>query len=269
MGSVRACPICTNSYGGAVVPTLLTCCQNHVCFDCAEKDRNAQISQLVGNKTKIGCMFCKELFHSGKETPWKVNRPFISLIGIEVDMSAVKESQAAMQTVSKWPRNAEVGAVSSLADPLNGEISTAASTAANRHRSLDNLQTENPKCIEGDEWQNSRYFPEITRTKSDTTQNGAPEASISSVGRLRRDKLPARDDAVGTYDSSGESRFSYTSTKDEAKMEACACYDEETICNRELSQSSPISREQLHCLTGGIRGGKRNPGTFSCWSICS
>lgn len=103
MSAERTCGICTNVYGGKVVPTLLICCLKHVCFNCAESDRNVKISQLVGNRKAIKCMFCNQLFHSSKETPWKVNKPLIELSGIEVDMSAVKEAQSAMTMMQVTP----------------------------------------------------------------------------------------------------------------------------------------------------------------------
>ena len=106
MSATRTCQICDHEYGGTdVVPTLLTCCLNHVCFGCAEKDRNAKIVLLTKNRKMIKCMFCNQLFHSSKETPWKVNKPFIELSGIEVDLRAVKESEAAMQEAPEAPKN--------------------------------------------------------------------------------------------------------------------------------------------------------------------
>ena len=106
MNDLRACQVCCNEYGGTVVPTMLICCLNQVCFGCAEKDRNAKIALLTGNRKMIKCMLCNQEFHSSKETPWKVNKPFIESNSIEVDLSAVKEAQVAMQqSASSAPNN--------------------------------------------------------------------------------------------------------------------------------------------------------------------
>ena len=92
------CSICRNDYGGQCIPTLLTCClKGNVCFECAESDRAAKISNLTGNRKKIQCMFCNKLFHSVNDTPWIVNKPLIEKTGIEVDMSSVRDAQAARQ----------------------------------------------------------------------------------------------------------------------------------------------------------------------------
>ena len=94
---MSSCQICTNDYGGKVVPTILTCCLADICFDCGEKDRVAKISNLTGNRKKIQCMLCNKEFHSANDTPWIVNMPLIRSNGIEVDMSAVRQAQAARQ----------------------------------------------------------------------------------------------------------------------------------------------------------------------------
>ena len=47
----------------------------------------------------IKCLFCNQLFHSGKDTPWTVNKPFIKSTGIDVDLSSVREAQSAMRMV--------------------------------------------------------------------------------------------------------------------------------------------------------------------------
>jgi len=98
---MSSCQICTNEYGGKVVPTTLTCCgEDTICFDCLEKDRVAKISNLTGNRKKIKCMLCNEEFHSVNDKPWVVNKTLIRLTGIEVDLSCVREAQAARQLAS-------------------------------------------------------------------------------------------------------------------------------------------------------------------------
>jgi len=37
----------------------------------------ARITELMGNKNSIKCMFCNRKYHNRKETPWKVNNHFI------------------------------------------------------------------------------------------------------------------------------------------------------------------------------------------------
>lgn len=94
MGS---CPICTNNYGGNVVPTILACCSGHACYRCCEKDRVAKISKPAYYNKMIECMFCIKRFHCFNETPWIVNIPFIGVTGIEVDMSDVRQAQGSIE----------------------------------------------------------------------------------------------------------------------------------------------------------------------------
>ena len=99
--SYRSCGICFENYGAVtddgttVIPMHLSCCGNHLCFDCAEKYRAEEISKLSGNRKKIPCFSCKQLFHSSKDTPCSVARAHIGLLGIEVGTSAVREAEAA------------------------------------------------------------------------------------------------------------------------------------------------------------------------------
>ena len=102
---MSACSICTNDYGGQCIPTLLTCCLGNVCFGCAENDRASKISNLTGNRKQIQCMFCNKPFHSVKDTPWVVNKTLIEMTGIEVDMSSVREAQAAMKLAASTRSN--------------------------------------------------------------------------------------------------------------------------------------------------------------------
>ena len=114
------------------MPTLLICCKTHVCYSCAEIYRNEQISELTGNKKKIQCMHCRNKFHSSKETPWIVNNPFIEDSGIDVDLTFVKETQAAMKEATmtnnqrKGPsrqRRPDGGATLNKCKPKSREIS--------------------------------------------------------------------------------------------------------------------------------------------------
>ena len=54
---------------------------------------------MTGNRRKIKCMYCNNLFHSSKDTPWTVNRVYVRLLGIEVDTSAVREAEAARTSI--------------------------------------------------------------------------------------------------------------------------------------------------------------------------
>eukprot|EP00984_Skeletonema_dohrnii_P005955 scaffold2112_cov85-Skeletonema_dohrnii-CCMP3373.AAC.4 len=73
------------------------CYCRDVCFICVEKDRNSQIAQLEGNRKKISCILCRQKYHCSKDTPWRVNHLFIEYTGIDVDLTDVRETQAAMQ----------------------------------------------------------------------------------------------------------------------------------------------------------------------------
>ena len=79
------------------MPALMTCCTRHACYDCAEKDRNTKITHLKRNEKKIACMFCGRKFHSSKDTPWIVNDHLIEVMGIDVDLTLVRETQASLR----------------------------------------------------------------------------------------------------------------------------------------------------------------------------
>jgi len=61
-------------------------------------------------------MFCNQKYHCSKETPWKVNNHFIEESGIDVDLTFVRETQAAMKAAMtnqrKGPRRHPNAAVS-------------------------------------------------------------------------------------------------------------------------------------------------------------
>ena len=82
------------------MPALFTCCTNHTCYDCAEKYRNDKITQLKRNEKKIPCMWCGRKFHSSKDTPWVVNNHLIEVMGIDVDLTHVREIQASFRGVA-------------------------------------------------------------------------------------------------------------------------------------------------------------------------
>ena len=101
--SALSCGICVNDYGGMIVPMHLSCCQNHICFDCAEKDRARQIGELIGNKKQIKCIYCNRLFHSSKETPWSVNKTLIEVANMTVDLSGVRAAQGTIMPAQVLP----------------------------------------------------------------------------------------------------------------------------------------------------------------------
>lgn len=85
------CGICTNNYGGKIVPIMMMCCANHVCFDCVEKDRVVKIANLTRNRKKINCIYCTKPFHSKNDTPWQISKHFMQANGIKVDTKAMRE----------------------------------------------------------------------------------------------------------------------------------------------------------------------------------
>ena len=91
------------------MPTLLSYCTQHVCVNCAETDRSLKIAELRGNHKRIKCILCREHFHSQKETPWKVNVPFIQTLNLDVDLSQVRTVQAAKQGAPSNALHASAG----------------------------------------------------------------------------------------------------------------------------------------------------------------
>ena len=79
------CRICTEGYGGRIVPVLMTCCGAQLCIDCFEASKASQVAQLSGRARSCRCDFCRASYHSTKSTPWVKNIPFIDALGIEID----------------------------------------------------------------------------------------------------------------------------------------------------------------------------------------
>jgi len=74
--SLEICNICFEPYNvgpSAEDPTdrrpVLTpnCCGNTLCMQCAEFHRATRVAELSGNRKKIPCPFCNELFHPENE----------------------------------------------------------------------------------------------------------------------------------------------------------------------------------------------------------
>lgn len=207
------------------MPTILSCCQNHVCFACAESDRAKKISELTGNAKRIQCMYCNRLFHSSRDTPWIVNKTLIEFSGLDVDLSAVREAQSAM-------RDAPARRVAAQA---TGGSGVATSGGAGIKEEYD---TDTDEEVE-----------DIARDLSEAGGMGGANNATSQEEH---------------GDSDDGSRFSHVSEPCDIPEERdCASDAQETTendaRNNPLRQSCLITREQLHCITGGKRGGHKNP----------
>jgi hypothetical protein len=115
---------------------------NHVCYNCAENDRSTKITNLTGNNKQIKCMFCNQKYHSSKATPWKVNTHFIEESGIDVDLTLVRETQAAMEAIitnnqkKKGPRRRPEDPDNSNDTPYAASTSSDAGTNLRRSKRL-------------------------------------------------------------------------------------------------------------------------------------
>ena len=77
--SEEQCPICTEEYGGQVVPVIFACCEQHACSACAEACRASKVGELVGNRKRIPCMLCNSMYHS-RGVNWSINWLAIKLM---------------------------------------------------------------------------------------------------------------------------------------------------------------------------------------------
>ena len=170
---MSSCQICTNDYGGKVVPTTLTCCgEDTICFDCLEKDRVVKISNLTGNRKKIKCMLCNKEFHSVNDTPWNVNKTFIRLTGIGVDLSCVREAQAAMQLASSTRKDVVSRRSQRNVDHINNEES------GDDRGSDNNDSTSTSSEIETHESDEESRFSTIDEEKKDEEEVLEEEESV-------------------------------------------------------------------------------------------
>jgi len=169
----RLCVICTNDYGGRIVPAMLTCCMNHVCYDCAESDRSRKITDLEGNRKLIRCIFCNQKYHCSKETPWKVNNHFIEESGIDVDLTFVRETQAAMtagvtNNQRKGPRRRpETSSLNNAADNSNVVVRQNVPRSSGRGDGEGGEDTE----VEIIDLSNNQDSPSIALTNRDAGTN--------------------------------------------------------------------------------------------------
>ena len=198
MSTTLTCQICTNGYGGTVVPAILMCCGEQVCFDCAEKDRNSKISELIGNRKFIKCMLCNQEFHSSKHTPWKVNKPFIELMGIEVDLSAVKKAQEDMQNASVQKKK------NRRHNPGRAVQGRAQEMAENQQGAEGATSVSDPPVGGGDEQRSSSMVCNVKKKK-------AKRKRLKENGQDKR--VRAR---VSDHDTAAE-QFAYLLERDEAE----------------------------------------------------
>ncbi|KAL9187021.1 hypothetical protein ACHAXT_010741 [Thalassiosira profunda] len=181
MSSMLSCIICASDYGGRVVPTQLGCCRRHICFDCAEKHRNAKIAELTGNRKQIPCPLCNRPFHSRNDTPWVVNEAHIELVkeksGVEVDLTAVREAEAARG------------------------IAAASTSSSNNPREIVRVVT--------------RDAADHTETEAVDTGDVNDSAALASTASSATGS--PNHDEQSTYDSDEESRFSHNEDESNAQ----------------------------------------------------
>ena len=151
---MNECSVCREDFGGKVVPAILTCCGEEICYECGENYRVAKISNLTGNRKKIKCLLCNAEFHSINDTPWIVNKPMIKRLNLQVDLSCVREAQAARH-LAYSTRNYD-----------------AVSRRSQRTSNIDVNKTlpKSPKCQFGHKYGN--IYPSITRSDS---MGGSPQ----------------------------------------------------------------------------------------------
>eukprot|EP00985_Skeletonema_marinoi_P004727 scaffold2051_cov139-Skeletonema_marinoi.AAC.11 len=190
------CPICTNEYGGKVVPTLLMCCCRDVCFICVEKDRNSQIAQLEGNRKKISCILCRQKYHCSKDTPWRVNHLFIEYSGIDVDLTDVRETQAAMLGAAlnnhrRGPRRSTAADANSSDDSDNARVINAATDAnGGQEGGADGSEDMDVSQHDVDITSNDEESATSAKTDDEEEQDeGSPQEENSLHGPKRGDAI--------------------------------------------------------------------------------
>ena len=198
---MRACPICSKAYGGAVLPAVLVCCGGHLCVDCGEGHRQAD--------SKPKCAFCKTLWN---ETPWAINRPLIAEAGIKCDPPPPQRGS----------KNFPVG---------NYEEDRDTQSGPKRRR-----QSNNPggpkieECATDDEHPSS----DVVKTEHHDTDYGS------------------ESDAEG-------SRFSLVSDIDDGHDAETEPIIKDPPSPEHVKSSKRLPRKKFNCLTGGKRGGYKNP----------
>eukprot|EP00985_Skeletonema_marinoi_P004460 scaffold1947_cov241-Skeletonema_marinoi.AAC.2 len=263
----RLCVICTNDYGGRIVPAMLTCCMNHVCYDCAESDRSRKITDLEGNRKLIRCIFCNQKYHCSKETPWKVNNHFIEESGIDVDLTFVRETQAAMtagvtNNQRKGPRRRpETSSLNNAADNSN-VVRQKVTRSSGRGDGEDGEDTE----VELIDLSNNQDSPSIAltnrdagtnlrrsqRTRRPTERNLADEMQSSNddittnTRQSKRSRIVELE--VALSDEAGDQQWREVIAKDNADVYRIRCYN-----NDSKTEGDKFSRRISEwCVKNGI-----------------
>ena len=177
----------------------------------------------------IKCLFCNQLFHSGKDTPWTVNKPFIKSTGIDVDLSSVREAQSAMRMMavpSTTRRNSNVPQRSSQDED---ETSPVEDVAVSR-RSQRLIAREEEVAVHNNN--------EIAGA-SDDDDNGEVHPQLPARKRTR---ITDNDVATSTMTSSdGSSSFPSTeSSSSESTSDETFDFTEQAFMNNSLFHVNPF-----------------------------
>ena len=194
------------------MPTLLMCCMNHVCYDCAEKHRISKIDELKRNEKKIKCMFCNGKFHCIKDTPWKVNNHFIEESGIDVDLTVVRETQASMLATATTNNraNRRSSATSSNRNVADEGNSNNASAAVRPNEQED---------TEGGGNNEAEIIDLVRNDNGDSASSPIAFSNHDSGTTLRRSRrLSLRNTAVASDENQSQRNQMITSTRQSKRL---------------------------------------------------
>lgn len=202
------CQICSNDYGGLVIPMQMHCCGQHLCEDCAEGYRAAKAAKLKSNRVMVKCLFCGQNYHSFRGKPWSLNRGMIEALGITVDVRpAARVSLTTITTPSPPNTNSppirslrrRQAALAPAADirPVareglpNSHNSPTSSSSSLRHRAASSppIRRVDPTETEGDESLDS------------TSNRGRKKSRVGSSNRLATPGHPRTGDERDWFSS--------------------------------------------------------------------
>ena len=211
---MNECSVCREDFGGKVVPAILTCCGEEICYECGENYRVAKISNLTGNRKKIKCLLCNAEFHSINDTPWIVNKPMIKRLNLQVDLSCVREAQAARHLASSSRNYDAVSRRSQRTSNIDVEQNNNEERGYDRASDNDNSTGTSSAVAAGLKREASDQLSIEENNVETHTSNGAPsvgggELAASRLKGEASDQLSIeREENVEAHESDEESRLS-------------------------------------------------------------
>lgn len=235
------------------LPIKSSKCEHLMCISCVYGTMSGKM-ELTNRCDKpikwLDCPFCKVKTCFNTELPI-VDKNVCALLRLLRSRKRQYESQLGASKEASKARSSSADNV-----PISVSVPSATSIASSTPTSRGG------KCNSVDG--STSCAKEKQVTKDNNSHNSKLRGNVIGAGHKDTSEHKKRSEK-DQMDSDEESRFSYLSEddmnigeEDMVQEKKCATHAKNKA-NKPIPQSSLITREQLHCLTGGVRGGYKNP----------